>query len=77
MSTKAYVLIRADVGKTSKLLETLKTIPGITTADLVAGPYDVIAVVEAGDASELGKKVLTQIHGLDGLNSTLTCIVVG
>lgn len=77
MGAKAYVLIRSEVGKTELVLTALRATAGITAADLLAGPYDIIAVVEGSDANAIGRLVLTRVHGLEGLNSTLTCMVVG
>ena len=38
--------------------------------------YDVIIVVETRDPNEVGKLVMNQIHGLEGVNHTLTCLTI-
>jgi hypothetical protein len=40
---QAYVLIQAEVGRSGEVAEALANIPGVSFADPVAGPYDVIA----------------------------------
>jgi len=77
MGTKAYILIRTEVGKTTDIVAALRSVTGVSAVDLVSGPYDIIAVVEASDANAVGRLVLNQMHGLEGLSSTLTCVVIG
>ncbi len=77
MGTKAYILIRTEVGKTNDIVSSLRGITGVTAVDLVSGPYDVVAVVEGQDANSVGRTVLNEMHGLEGLCSTLTCVVIG
>ncbi len=40
------------------------------------GPYDVVAVVDAGDVNRLGKLVASNIQPIPGVMDTLTCLVV-
>ncbi|MCL4534594.1 MAG: Lrp/AsnC ligand binding domain-containing protein [Bacteroidetes bacterium] len=77
MATKAYILIRTEVGKTSDIATAMRSITGVTAVDLVSGPYDIVAVAEGQDANAVGRLVLNQMHGLEGLCSTLTCVVIG
>jgi DNA-binding Lrp family transcriptional regulator len=42
----------------------------------VTGPYDVIVRAEAKNIDELGKLVLAQVQGVNGITRTLTCPVV-
>jgi DNA-binding Lrp family transcriptional regulator len=42
----------------------------------VAGPYDIIAIVEAASIDDLGKMVVSRIQGVKGVTRTLTCTVV-
>ena len=76
MATKAYVLIETAIGKTQTVVERLRKMPGVIAADAVTGPYDVIIVVETKDPNEVGKLVMNSIHGLEGVNHTLTCLTI-
>lgn len=73
---RAFVLIRTEVGQTGRVAEEVGEIEGISSAVAVAGPYDVIAVVEAGNIDALGKVVVSRIQAVDGVARTLTCPVV-
>ena len=77
MAVKAYILIETKVGKTKEVSDRLKGINKITAVDVVAGPYDVIAVIEAEDLNSVGDLVTMQIHAVGGITRTVTCMVVG
>jgi len=76
MAKKAYVLINTEVGRTAEVVNALRGKPGITAVEAVAGPYDVIAVAEGADADAVARIVLTEIHGVQGITRTLTCLTV-
>jgi hypothetical protein len=58
MTVSAYVLIQTDVGQASVVADAVQTIDGVTAADGVTGPYDVIARAEADGVDELGHLVV-------------------
>lgn len=72
----AYVLIQTEVGKAAQVADAVRAISGVTEAEDVTGPYDVIVRVEAANVDDLGKLVVAQIQGVDGITRTLTCPVV-
>jgi DNA-binding Lrp family transcriptional regulator len=72
----AYVLIQTEVGKAAQVANEARTIDGVTDAEDVTGPYDVIVRAEAGNVDDLGKLVVAQIQGVEGITRTLTCPVV-
>jgi DNA-binding Lrp family transcriptional regulator len=72
----AYVLIQTEVGKAAQVANEVRTIDGVTDAEDVTGPYDVIVRAEAGNVDDLGKLVVAQIQGVEGITRTLTCPVV-
>ncbi len=73
---EAYVLIQTEIAKQTQVAGELGRIPGVTIADILAGPYDVIVRVEAADVDALGKLVVTKIQAVEGVTRTLTCPVV-
>ena len=77
MTTKAYILMETTVGKTESVVKSLRRMPGVIAADAVTGPYDVIAIIQGSDANSVGKLVLNDIHGTDGVEKTMSCIAVG
>jgi DNA-binding Lrp family transcriptional regulator len=76
MSVQAYILIQTEVGKAASVASEIATIPGVTLAEDVTGPYDVIVRAEAESVDDLGKLVVAKIQGVDGITRTLTCPVV-
>jgi DNA-binding Lrp family transcriptional regulator len=72
----AYVLIQTEVGKVAHVAQALGELDGVQLAEDVAGPYDVIARVQAPGLDQLGKLVASRIQLVDGVTRTLTCTVI-
>ena len=72
----AYILIQTEVGKAAQVAKEVAAIKGVTSAEDVTGPYDVIVRAEAKNVDELGKLVVSKVQNLDGITRTLTCPVV-
>jgi DNA-binding Lrp family transcriptional regulator len=73
---QAYILIQTEVGKAADVATQIAKINGVTEAEGVTGPYDVVVRVTAADVDDLGKLVATQIQAVSGITRTLTCPVV-
>jgi DNA-binding Lrp family transcriptional regulator len=73
---QAYILIQTEVGKAADVARHIADIPGVTKAEDVTGPYDVIVRAEARNVDDLGKLVVAKVQGVDGITRTLTCPVV-
>ena len=76
MVVQAYILIQTDVGKAADVAREIAQVKGVTLAEDVTGPYDVIARVEADSVDDLGKLVIAKIQDVEGITRTLTCTVV-
>jgi DNA-binding Lrp family transcriptional regulator len=72
----AYVLIQTEVGKVAHVARALSELEGVLLAEDVAGPYDVIARVQAPGLDQLGRLVASRIQLVDGVTRTLTCTVI-
>lgn len=72
----AYVLIQTQVGNAASVFQALALVDGVTQADIVTGPYDVVAKAEAENIDDLGKLVVARIQAVDGVTRTLTCPVL-
>jgi len=75
MSIQAYILIQTEVGKSSSVTMSVTAIAGVTIAESVTGPYDVIMRAEAASMEDLGKSVLAKVQAIPGITRTLTCPV--
>ncbi len=76
MVVQAYILIQTEVGKAANVARDIAEIVGVTLAEDVTGPYDVIVRAEAESVDDLGKLVLAQVQAVPGITRTLTCPVV-
>jgi DNA-binding Lrp family transcriptional regulator len=75
MSIQAYILIQTDIGKANSVAQAISAIPGVTLAEGVTGPYDVIMRAEAPSMEEFGRTILAKVQGVSGISRTLTCPV--
>ena len=73
---QAYILIQTEVGQAASVASAIAAVPGVTSAEDVTGPYDVIVRAEANTVDELGKLVVARVQGVAGITRTLTCPVV-
>ena len=75
--SRAYVLISAkkpsDVKATAKFLSKKK---GVVSAEVILGPYDIIATIEGRDLKELSTVVINDFFDLDQIQESTTCIVI-
>lgn len=75
MAAKAFVLIETAVGRNKEVAAAVKQLNGVKSVDSVTGPYDVIAIIEGENLSEIGGLVTGKIHPLTGISRTVTCLV--
>ena len=73
---QAYILIEAQGGKSKRVYQKIESLRGVKSASVVTGPYDIIVLAEGKDISEIGEFVLSKIRAIDGVEKTLTCVVV-
>jgi DNA-binding Lrp family transcriptional regulator len=73
---QAYVLIQTEAGRAASVRAELAKIAGAVSVDVVTGPYDAIAHVEAGTMDALGQLVVARIQAVGGITRTLTCPIV-
>jgi DNA-binding Lrp family transcriptional regulator len=74
---RAYVLIQTQVGVAVQVAREVSKLDGVTSAEAVTGPYDVIARVEASSLEDVMGSVVRVIQTLGGITRTMTCPVVG
>jgi len=73
MSRKAFILIQTDVGKTKEVSNSIKQIDRVKSVDVVTGPYDVIAVLEAEEFTDMWDIVTTKISPISGVDRWIVC----
>ncbi|HEY3228860.1 MAG TPA: Lrp/AsnC ligand binding domain-containing protein [Roseiflexaceae bacterium] len=76
MLARAYVLIEAEAGQVGSVIAALRGLQGVRTADIITGPYDLIAVIELPDQRAIGRLVMDELHGIAGIKRTITCLAI-
>jgi DNA-binding Lrp family transcriptional regulator len=72
----AYVLVETEVGKVAHVAQALSMLDGVQLAEDLAGPYDVIAKLQAPSLDQLGRLVVSRIQLVDGVTRTVTGTVL-
>ena len=76
MAAKAFVLIETAVVRTKEVAISLRQLKGVKSVDLVTGPYDIIAIIEAETLNDIGDIVTEKIHPTTGISRTVTCLAI-
>jgi DNA-binding Lrp family transcriptional regulator len=71
---RGYVLIQTRVGMGPRVALDIVLIEGVISSEFVTGPYDVIASAQAATLDDLGRLVAAEIHAVDGVTRTITCL---
>ncbi len=76
MSVKAYILVDTSSIRTTDILKELRAVNGVSSAEAVSGPHDIVVAVETDDLQNLGDIILTKIRTIEGVTKTITCCCV-
>jgi len=81
MAVRAYILIGTAGGTAATVYKGLHRLAvvdaKVLSADTVAGPFDVIALLESEDLNRLGRAVAEGIQRIYGVERTTTCLIMG
>jgi len=77
VGTRAYILIETEVGMSRQLAQALRSFDRVQYADVITGPFDIIALIEAPDMAAVADLVTGQVQGLKGVLRTITCVAAG
>lgn len=72
----AYILVTARSSKVKEALNELASFKAVKSAHAVTGPFDIILLIEGAGIKEIGQIVVEEIQKVDGVERTLTCLVV-
>jgi DNA-binding Lrp family transcriptional regulator len=75
MAIVAFVLIQTETGSAFSVAERVRAVDGVTTSEVVTGPYDVIAKIREATLDDVAKLVASKIQAVDGITRTYTCPV--
>ncbi len=71
---RAFVLVRCDVDSVLSAVDRIGEIENVVRVDAVTGKYDAVAEIEVGGTDEIRELVAGEIHAVDGVDETATCI---
>ncbi|MDZ7728439.1 MAG: Lrp/AsnC family transcriptional regulator [Dehalococcoidia bacterium] len=71
---KAFVLVVVDPASTTDVFEALNNVEGISEVYQVMGPYDIVAVIEVDNLSDVPAVISKHIRRVQGIESTTTCV---
>ena len=74
---RAYILVHTAVGTTEQVQESLRHLAGVREADIVSGDVDLVVAIDLPSTEDIGRLVMRELHGIDGIEGTTTYIVVG
>jgi len=73
---EAYIFINTSPGRLDNAAKHIYSLEGVQSVKAITGPYDAIVKAEASNNDELGQLVVSSIQKVDGVEKTLTCLVV-
>ena len=68
---RAYVLLDIQENKSKEVAKALRNKPGVVAVDIVEGPPDVVAVLEASERLKLAE---TTMHVLESVETLVDCV---
>jgi DNA-binding Lrp family transcriptional regulator len=72
----AFVLINAELGAETDILNQLKDIESVKYVYVLYGAYDLVVKIESPDNETLKKTISNKIRQLKNVRSTLTMTVI-
>ena len=75
MPIQAYVLVDISAKRPAAVVAEIAGMEGVLSAQPVTGPHDAIVLVSADDMTRMGRLVMEDIRGVEGVSRTLTCVI--
>lgn len=73
---KAYVLIKAQIGKEDSVLREVLSLSVTDEAHKVFGPYDIVAEVRGRDMETLVEIITDKLRKIEGIEDTQSILVI-
>lgn len=73
---EALILISTAIGKMEDAYKEVKAQKRVREAQMITGPYDIMAIAEADDITGVTDVLMTKIREIDGIEDTTTCIFI-
>ncbi len=76
MAVKAYVLVVTDPGKTRRVVQAMREVPGIVEMHEVMGPYDIVVEIVVENLQEIPPILGEKIRVIEGIESTTSLVTL-
>jgi len=70
----AFIMVMTGAGESERLLDAIREFDAASEAHIVAGNYDIIVEVDAGEVYDVLQTASSNIQGLQGVTDTKTYI---
>jgi DNA-binding Lrp family transcriptional regulator len=77
LPTRAFILVETQVGRANQVVQAFRSLPGVLSADVVTGSFDVIALIEVDTMGAMAELVTGQMQSIRGVLRTITCVAAG
>jgi DNA-binding Lrp family transcriptional regulator len=77
VNMKAYILLNAELGQESEIIDALKEVKEIIVVHNLYGIYDLIIEMEADSMDKVKEIVFNKIRRLENVKSTITLLTYG
>ncbi|HMM42325.1 MAG TPA: Lrp/AsnC ligand binding domain-containing protein [Thermomicrobiales bacterium] len=74
---RAYILVHTEVGTIEQVQSALRGLAGVRDADVVSGDVDLVVTLDLPTTEDIGRLVMRELHGIEGVEGTTTYVVVG
>jgi len=74
MSVKAFILIEMEPKSINGAIQSLKKIPQVKSATAVAGPYDIVAIIESKTYEDIPRLITREIQAVEGVIKTTSLL---
>ncbi len=73
---EAFILITTEIGKLRGVYTKIKNLSFVKKTNIITGPYDIVALFESEDISNLRNLVVENIREIEGIKDTTTAIII-
>jgi DNA-binding Lrp family transcriptional regulator len=69
------VMINCESGAESRIIDEIKSIPGVKESVRTSGPYDILAIIESNTVESLKEIIENQIRKIPQIRTTTTLVI--
>ncbi len=69
------VMINCESGSETRVIDEIKSIPGVKESIRTSGPYDILAIIESNTVESLKEIIENQIRKIPQIRTTTTLVI--